>query len=245
MKVTIAFLKKQTTLYIAVLLASLSGVALSPVTAAEQFQSLTSIRLQSEAYIVAFPYRTTYPPRPQIGHLDSRLRLQSCPTALTIRFSNPDQTRGNTSLTILCPAGRGWKIHLPVRIDLFEDVVVAKYTINKGQIIGDQSITYQKTNISRLHKGFYTRDNALAQLQARRNIPRGSILSPSNLSARLLVRSGQRVTLILEYKGIRIKSSGQALQSASLGQRIQVRNSQSKKIVEGTVTGDSLVRVNI
>ncbi|MFT5739672.1 MAG: flagella basal body P-ring formation protein FlgA [Gammaproteobacteria bacterium] len=49
----------------------------------------------------------------------------------------------------------------------------------------------------------------------------------------------------MKYKGIEIKSSGQALQSASLGQLVKVRNNQSQKIVEGVVSGDSQVQVRI
>ncbi len=60
-----------------------------------------------------------------------------------------------------------------------------------------------------------------------------------------MVKSGQNVTLILDYKGINIRTSGKALRSAGMGQLVKVRNSTSQKIVEGIVTGEGLVKVNL
>ena len=74
---------------------------------------------------------------------------------------------------------------------------------------------------------------------------RGTVLTPANLRPLLLVRSGQQVTLLLDFNGLQVRSSGKALQSARLGQLVKVRNSQSRKIVEGVVAGEGLVRIGI
>jgi flagella basal body P-ring formation protein FlgA len=44
---------------------------------------------------------------------------------------------------------------------------------------------------------------------------------------------------------MQIRSTGEALQSASLGEVIKVRNTQSLKIVEGVVSGEAQVRVSL
>lgn len=212
---------------------------------ASDIQSLASIRLQAESYIMGFPYQSPYPPRFQLGNLDSRLRLKPCHETLTIEFARPDLSHGNTALRIRCPIKPAWKIHLPVRVEVFDDVVVAAMPLLKGQLIDDSAIRFEKHNISRLNNGYYAKTSALHQLQARRNLRRGTVLTPANLAPRLLVRSGQQVTLVLNYKGLQVKSTGQALQSASQGQLIRVRNGQSRKIVEGVVTGEALVQVGL
>jgi flagella basal body P-ring formation protein FlgA len=223
------------------------GLALSSVFSAQasEIQSLTSIQLQAESYIVNYPYESPYPPTFKLGHLDSRLRLRACREPLSIEFSRRDLVFGNTALMIRCPIEAGWKIHLPVRIDVFDDVVVASKAMLKGQKIDESAITFQKHNIARLKNGYYSKNSALQQLQARRNLVRGAVLTPSNLSPLLMVRSGQQVTLVLSYNGLQIKSTGKALQSATLGQLVRVRNSQSLKIVEGVVAGEGLVRISI
>lgn len=192
-----------------------------------------------------YPYESPYPPGIQLGNLDSRLRLKACHEALSIEFSRRDQVHGNTALKVRCPAGPGWKIHMPVRIDVFDDVAVAAKPLLKGQKIDDSVITFQKHNIARLKNGYYSKTSALGELQTKRNMARGTVLTPSRLAPLLMVRSGQQVTLVLNYNGLQIRSSGKALKSATLGELVKVRNSQSQKIVEGVVEGEGLVRVGI
>lgn len=215
-----------------------------PLRAAE-IQSLASIQLQAESFIANYPYQSRYAPGFRLGKLDSRLRLGSCATDLIIEFARPDRTHGNTALNIQCTRPKPWKIHLPVSVDLYDDVMIAAKPLVKGQFIDESTILYEKRSISQLNNGYFTRDSEVNQLEARRNLARGSILTPANLAARMLVRSGQQVTLVLNVNGIQVKSTGQALQSARLGQVVRVRNSQSSRIVEGVVFGEALVKVGI
>ena len=217
----------------------------SPIAQATEYQSLASIALQVEEFVMQYTYGSPYPPRLKAGKLDSRLKLKACQQALVISFTRPDYIQGNTALTITCPVNSAWKIHLPVRIDLFEDVATVTKPLLRGQLIDESSIRFQKTNVSRLNNGYFLKNAALQQLQARRDLIRGTVLTPRNLAPRLLVRSGQQVTLMLSYNGLEIKSSGRALQSARMGQVVKVRNSQSNKIVEGVVTGVALVQVGL
>ena len=219
--------------------------ASSSPAAASGIQSLASLRMQVESFILQYPYASPYPPRFELGSLDSRLRLKACPKALAVEFARADRTMGNTSLLVRCPIKSSWKIHLPARIAVFDDIAVTASALVKGQIIDETTAIFRKRDIARLKNGYFTRQSVLMDLQARRNLPQGTVLTSSNLSPRLLVKSGQRVTLVLNYKGLQVKSTGQALQSASRGQLVRVRNSQSQKIVEGVVTGDATVQVGI
>ncbi len=201
--------------------------------------------MQAHDFIDNYPYQSPYPARFQLGNLDPRLRLRACRESLTIDFARPDKTSGNTALRVQCPVAPGWKIHFPVRIELFDDVLVAAKPLLKGQIIDDSAVMFRKTNVTRLNHGYFQNEHTFRDLQARRNIARGSVLSPANMAPRLLVRAGQQVTLIVEHNGLRIKALGKAMRSASLGQLVRVKNSHSQRIVEGIVAGDALVRVGI
>jgi len=212
---------------------------------ATEFYSLASIRMQIESFIMNYPYSSPYPPRFQLGKLDSRLRLKACTEPLSIEFARRNMVSGNTAVLVRCPQGSAWKIHLPVTIDVFGDVLVAAKPLLKGQFIDTTAVRFQKKNITRLKSGYYSRDSNLEQLESRRTLAQGTVLTPANLSPRLLVHSGQQVTLVLDYNGLQIRSSGEALRSASLGEVVRVRNSQSLKIVEGVVSGEAQVRVNL
>jgi len=217
---------------------------LSPASASE-FQSLQSLRMQAENFILQYAYRSPYPPRFEIGNIDNRLRLKACPTRLHIEYARQDKIQGNTALNVSCQQGASWKLLLPVRIELYDDVLTLSKSLHKGQIIDDSQVRFQKRNISRLNNGYYSKGDELSGLEATRNLNRGTVLTPASLRPREMVKSGQQVTLILEYKGLQIKSTGQALRSARQGEVIKVRNNQSNRIVEGLVSGVGQVRVNL
>lgn len=208
-------------------------------------QSLTSIAMQAEAFLVEFPYESPYPVRFELSSLDRRLKLKPCDRSLDIRFTRVEKIMGNTSLSIRCHNPVNWQIHLPVRVDIFDDVVVNKMPLSRGQIIDANNIHYRKENISLLFQGFFRRSDVFQRLQAKRNLPANSILHSANLSPRKLVTSGQRVTIFLNLNGLQVKSTGLALQSATHGEIIKVRNTQSNKIVEGVVSAEGQITVNL
>lgn len=218
--------------------------AVLPARAAD-YQSLASIRLQAEQFVMSWPYESPYPARFRAGNLDSRLRLKACTAPLEIDFAHRDRVYGNTALVIRCPVNTTWKLHLPVTIEVFADVAVASIPLVKGQILDAAAVKLQKTNIARLKNGYFADNDALKGLEARRSLPSGTVLTSRNLQPRMLVKSGQQVTLVLDYRGLQVKSSGRALQSARMGQRVRVRNSQSQRIVEGIVSGEGLVKITI
>jgi flagellar basal body P-ring formation protein FlgA len=207
-------------------------------------QNLSSIQMQAEGFILQYPYQTPYPVRMKLGHLDSRLRLKACLSALNIAFNRANVIWGQTALKISCP-DHSWKIHLPVRIDVFDDVLVATKPLMRGQIIDARMAKLEKKRVSDLNSGFFDSQDQLVNLEVKRALRRGDILTSANLAPKLMVKSGQRVTLILDYKGITIKSSGKALRSARLGEVVKVRNSQSLRIVEGVVSAEATVRIQI
>ncbi len=219
-------------------------VTATPSIASER-QSLASIKMQTEKFIEQYPYESPYPPRYVIRKLDSRLRLAACDKDLTIIFANPARRSGNTAVTVSCSNKPSWKIHLPVNIELFDDVMVTTKPHLRGQNIDTAALKLKKRVTSSLNQGYFNQSENFSQLQAKRNLPSGTVLTPANLVLRMMVRSGQKVTLVLQYKGLQVRSSGRALRSAGLGQIVKVRNNQSNKIVEGVVSGDAQVTVNI
>lgn len=216
-----------------------------PGIAQAEPQSLTSIVFQAESFLANYPYSSPYPAQFELAQLDKRLKLKPCAKALDIKFTRSEKVMGNTSLTVRCPSPVNWQLHLPVKVVIFDDVVVNKTPLVKGQTIDTESIIYSKRDISRLHQGFFRRTDPLENLQAKRNLAAKSILNASNLSPLQLVKSGQRVTILLNINGLQVKTSGLALQSASKGQVIKVRNTQSNKVVEGVVSAPGQITVRL
>lgn len=233
--------KNQASFFLILLLLSTGSMAIAQT----ERQSLTSIALQAESFLANHSYESPYPARFELSKLDSRLNLKPCEHTLDIKFTRIEKVMGNTSLTIQCKAPVNWQIHLPVRVDIYDDIAVNKSPLVKGQSIDASSIQYKKKKITSLHQGYFRKSDSLERLQVKRNLSSNSILTTANVTQKLLVKSGQKVTILLSINGLQIKSTGRALQSASLGQLIKVKNTQSNKIIEGTVSSDGTVNVRL
>ncbi len=213
--------------------------------ASADLQSLVSITVQTETFLNNYSYSSPYPARFKLSQLDSRLKLKACHKPLDITFSNTQKVTGNTSLKVRCNAPVKWQLHLPIIVDIYDDVLVSKKPILRGQNIDEKSVQFRKMNVSRLHQGYYKLSDDIKKLQAKRNLAANTVLTPGNLKPQLLIKTGQRVTIVLQLKGLQIKSTGLALQSASMGQLIKVRNTQSNKVIEGTVSSEAQITVRL
>ena len=73
----------------------------------------------------------------------------------------------------------------------------------------------------------------------------GTVISQQTVKPKKIVRRGEMITLIAVAGSMQVKMNGTALSDASLGQKIRVKNSSSKRVVEGVVDGPGLVRVSL
>lgn len=208
------------------------------------YENLTAIEIMAENFIKNSDLGSPYPAIINVKPISKKLKLKKCKQDILIEFNNSKKS-GNTLLKISCLSPVKWRMHLPVNITLFQDVLVLKNSAIKSQTIDEDDIIVKKMSQKYLMRGFYTHIEQLKQLETKRNLKANTLLSPTNLKARKLIKSGQQVTLQLNYQGLGIKASGTALQSASKGQLIKVRNNSSLKIIEGTVTSAGVVQVNL
>jgi flagellar basal body P-ring formation protein FlgA len=83
----------------------------------------------------------------------------------------------------------------------------------------------------------------LVGMAPRRAMRAGQILRTSDLMRPELVQRNENVTLVFEAPGIMLTSRAKALESGAEGDLISVLNVQSKRTVQGTVTGPGTVTV--
>lgn len=60
-----------------------------------------------------------------------------------------------------------------------------------------------------------------------------------------IVRSGERVTMVVRAGGLNVTASGEALQPGAAGQTIRVRNVDSQRVLSARVTGPGTVEVEL
>jgi flagella basal body P-ring formation protein FlgA len=72
----------------------------------------------------------------------------------------------------------------------------------------------------------------------------GTALTVDLLLADVLIRRGQRVTLVAAAGGLEVRAQGEALTDAQPNGRVRVMNLNSQRPVEGQVESRDIVRVN-
>jgi flagella basal body P-ring formation protein FlgA len=81
----------------------------------------------------------------------------------------------------------------------------------------------------------------VAGLAARRALRAGELLRAADLTKPEIVLRNEQVTLVYEAPGLLLTIRGKALESGAQGDVINVVNIQSKRTVQGTVTGPGQV----
>jgi flagella basal body P-ring formation protein FlgA len=182
----------------------------------------------------------------QVGQVDSRLRLAACPSPQLEAFL-PAGSRlgGKLTVGVRCSGPKPWTLYLPAEIKLFAEVVVASQPLPRGIEITAQHVSRSRKDVSDLHAGYFTALEQVIGKIATKPIKPGDVLTPQRLKAPLLVRRGEDVTIIAAVGGLEVRSKGTALADAAQGETVNVRNLQSKRVVQGTVISAATVGINM
>ena len=92
--------------------------------------------------------------------------------------------------------------------------------------------------------GAYIKDLAMfSGAMARRNLIAGMPVRERDVKILPLVKSQSNVEIVQENAGMEIRSAGKSLQNGSLGDRVQIELSSSRKRVAAVVVGKNSVRI--
>jgi flagellar basal body P-ring formation protein FlgA len=214
-------------------------------TFAEQFQTLASIRKIAADYARGEARQAMPAARLEVrsATLDSRLRLPLCQRPLMPSMPSGSSKVGHTVVSVRCIGAHSWKLYVPVDVKARLKVLIAAQPLERGAQVSGAMLSMAERNVARLPYGYFTHRNAVLGQVLRRNLSAGEVLTPGMLHPPLLVRRGQVVTLTAGAEGFSVSTQGVALQSGERGALVRVRNSRSKRVVQGVVTGSGQVSV--
>lgn len=181
----------------------------------------------------------------EIGNLDSRLQLTLCDTELEPFMSTHSRLIGNAQIGIRCSSPKPWTLYITARISIYKQVVSAKRPLMRGATLGPKDVELAQQEISRLHRGYLSQTAQAVGKVLRQNLSQGSVITLSQLKTPLVIRRGQKVTMLAESGGVQVRMSGTAMQDASSGDLIRVKNTTSKRIIEGTVLKNGTIKVSL
>lgn len=177
-----------------------------------------------------------------IGSIDPRLRLKKCPEPHEMEQLGNKGLSGKVNIRVRCPSA-SWGIFIPVEIRIFEPVVVSRATLPRGSLISRHLLTLREVESSSLNYSYFRDIDQVAGTEATKPIQANSVIFTNMVQAADAVRKGDEVIIKAQVGPLFVRIKGLALQDGAIGEQIQVRNIQSRRIIRATVTGPGSVLV--
>ena len=129
------------------------------------------------------------------------------------------------------------RLHLPV--------LVAPYSIKRGENIESTRFEMVKRDVTKLRGVYYTDQNELVGMRMGRSLGAGEILTDLHVERIPIVKRGEIIRIISRGRVVQVAIDGTAMQDGGKGDLIRVKNVDSGKIVRGHVVESGLVEVGL
>lgn len=143
---------------------------------------------------------------------------------------------------VRCNEGFSWSIAVTAKPDVLLPVVVARHTLERGQVISAGDLSVRKVNIGSTRGSYVLQPDEVTGLTVRRRIREQQPVAMTQLDSPVLVSRGQQVTMIAEQNGVQAQTVGEAMKKGRKGEVIKVRNTHSERVVSAVVTDIGVVR---
>ena len=129
-------------------------------------------------------------------------------------------------------------------VDVFESVLCASRSLKKGEILKEGDVILVKRNLSQLPGNLLTDPKEALGLMVKHSIPENASLREGMLEKPPALVKGDKVTILVERGGLRLRALGKALERGRPGEVIKVENTMNKREIYATVMDGSTVRVD-
>jgi flagella basal body P-ring formation protein FlgA len=127
-------------------------------------------------------------------------------------------------------------------VETAEAVVLAR-AIKRGQVIRPDDVVAERRPRVELGEDRVGGIDLAVGMAAQRPLHSGQALKQSDLMRPEMVQRNEMVTLVFEVPGVTLTMRGKALETGAEGDTIGVVNLESKRTVQGTITGAGRVTV--
>ena len=163
-----------------------------------------------------------------------------------LRWSMPELNNHPERLSLVAEQGDGQSLrrwYVPVRLNWWTHAVVAKRDLPVRSNLLPEMLTTTRVNVAGHFGSWWRKAGELNGTRLTRPLRAGDVVYSSYVHRPKLIRRGDQVTMIASYGALQVTATGRALGPASIGDRISVRNTKSKQVVQGIVASASTVHV--
>ena len=136
------------------------------------------------------------------------------------------------------------KVFVRTYLKLYKEVFVARDTIRRNQIIEESDLLKMRKNVDRMQRKYLTDKNQIIGKISTRTLGPSEVFSPNSIVNPALVNSGDRLQIVFETPFLRLSAPGISLAKGREGDRIPVKNVDSKIVVFAIVKTRNIVLVN-
>ncbi|MEJ2681571.1 MAG: flagellar basal body P-ring formation chaperone FlgA, partial [Gammaproteobacteria bacterium] len=196
-------------------------------------------------YIRDYPKQSGQEISYTIEQLDLRITLNPCETPLVVApyQRQPTSATSKITLQIACSAPKRWRLFVPVNIQITDRVVVAQVATPRNTTLTANELGYQYLDVSRLRQDYFRDIHAITGYSTRQFLRQGAIVSRHLVTPPRVVHKNQTVNIVATGELLAVKATGTALSDGKVGDWIRVKNSSSKRIVEGRVTANGSIEI--
>jgi len=180
-----------------------------------------------------------------IDKIDPRLKLKKCDQTLKTFTAASTAFNSRFSVGVICDGKQEWSLYVPVQIQRIASFYVASRPISRGHSISENDIQLVKKDLNHVRGRYIKEHKKLLGMIAKRRIQMGKTFNPKYLRPPIVVKKGDAVDIIALTQSLEIRMSGKAITAGAKGDRIQVRNSSSKRLIEATVLHSGLVEIKL
>lgn len=125
------------------------------------------------------------------------------------------------------------------------DIYVPARNIDKGEIISPEMLKTISVRMNRVKPMFVVDRDKLVNQEAKKYLKEGKIINDRDIGHKILIKKNDLVTVIYKTDKMQITARGQARQDGAKGDKIEVENTKSKKILIGTVVDTDTVNIDV
>lgn len=125
------------------------------------------------------------------------------------------------------------------------EVLVPERNINKGEIIAPEMLKAIKVRMNRIKPANLIDVSALVGREAKRVLREGKIVNDKDVGKVILIKKGEIVTSVYRTPKMQISAKVEALAEGGKGDKIEVRNVNSKKVLFAEVIDADTVMVEV
>jgi flagellar basal body P-ring formation protein FlgA len=165
--------------------------------------------------------------------------------AATRVFYEPRSTRFDVTFEIAGAAGTAAARRAPVRyvgtaVETVEAVLLTR-PLARGDVVKVSDLVVERRPKAEMRSDAVSAIEEAVGRAARRPLRAGEQVRPADLMKPDIVQRNETVTIVYEAPGLILTMRGKALESGAEGDTVNVLNTQSKRTVQGTVSGPGRV----